>query len=239
MRFTWCLFFLVALTISCTPFNYSSSTGAVARSVAQEPEHITQSLFFSKDQTISEENIQRLLTGQIKLPDSVRVAVFKHKSQTTNRYYESWWNDEEYLKTEQRFIDTLFYAIKQSRSVTKVTAIPSLMIGNNPNITQLRETAVRLQVDLLVVFALNSDVYYKYKAFQKNESKAYATCEMIIMDLRTGVVPFSSIVTREFTVVKQTEDSDNNETRKRAQNGAVLLSLIESGKRISGFLTKK
>ena len=38
-------------------------------------ETITESLFDSKDRTISEADIQRLLNGDIKLPDTIRIAI--------------------------------------------------------------------------------------------------------------------------------------------------------------------
>jgi hypothetical protein len=170
------------------------------------------------------------------MPDTIRVALFKYGSASLNRYYSNWSNDEEYLKTQQVFVDTLVSQIGSSKKVSKVIPVPGLMIGSSPTITQLRETAVRLQADILVVYSVTTDIYYKYKAFQKNEAKAFATCETIVLDTRTGVVPHSSIVTREKQVIKTQEDMDDTETRKRAVRDAVLLTLVESGKRLSGFI---
>lgn len=199
-------------------------------------EVITQSLFDSKDRTISEQDIQRLLKGKIIIPDTIRVAVYKYASTSMNRYYSYYWNDEEYLKTQQSYIDTLVEQLKTSDKVKKVIMVPSIMISKYPNITQLRESAVRLQADLLLVFSINSDIYYKYKAFKKNEAKAFATCETILMDTRTGVIPYSSVVTKENLVKKEQEDWTNEETRKRAENGAVILTLIDTGKSVAEFL---
>lgn len=203
----------------------------------REQEVISQSLFDAKDRTISEEDIQRLLAGEIRLSDSLRIAVYKHAGNSTNRYYQSYWNNEDYIKSQQVFLDTLVNELSSSPKVQKVVIVPSMMVSKNPTITALRETTVRLQADLLLVFSLNSDVYYKYKAFQKNEAKAFATCETIILDTRTGVVPHSSVITREAFVKKVEEDWTQEETRKRAENTAIVAALLESGKRAAAFLS--
>ena len=199
-------------------------------------EVIAKSLFNSKDRTISEDDIQRLLNGKIIIPDTIRIAIVKYASTSMNRYYSYYWNDEEYLKTQQSYVDTIMLQIKTSDKVKKVFAIPSLMTGKKPDIFELREVGVRLQADMLVVFSITSDIYYKYKAFQKNEAKAFATTETILMDIRTGVIPHSSIITREKLVKKQQEDWTKDETSKRAENGAIILTLTEAGRRIAEFL---
>jgi PBP1b-binding outer membrane lipoprotein LpoB len=231
---------LLTLTVTALIFASCSTTRPVNYGLEQQQtdkqEVITQSLFDSQDRTISEQDIQRLLRGKIIIPDTIRIAVFKYASTSMNRYYSYNLNDEEFLKTQQSYIDTLVTQLKTSDKVKKVIMVPSIMTSKYPNITQLRESAVRLQADLLLVFSINSDIYYKYKAFQKNEAKAFATCETILMDTRTGVIPHSSVITRENLVSREQEDWTNEETRKRAENGAVILTLLETGKSVSEFL---
>ena len=60
---------------------------AVTAYGVESPEVITKSLFDSKDRTISEEDIQRILNGKIIIPDTVRVAIFRYPSSSINRYY--------------------------------------------------------------------------------------------------------------------------------------------------------
>ncbi len=209
-----------------------------ARQQLTKPEIITESLFDANNSTISEADIQRLLNGRIVIPDSLRIAVYKYGGTSVNRYYSSYWTNEEYLKTQQSFLDSLVAQLKPCRKIEEVVLVPSLMTSGNPGITQLREAAVRLQADLLLVFSVNSDIYYKYKALQKNESKAFATCETILLDTRTGVIPHSSVVTKENLLVKEKEDWTNQELRKRAENGAIALTLMEAGQRVTAFLDR-
>lgn len=110
------------------------------------------------------------------------------------------------------------------------------MTSTSPNMTQLRETAVRLQADLLVVYSITSNIYHKYRAFQKNQAKAFATCETILMDTRTGVIPHSSIVTKEKLAVRDREEFAEAETRKKAEKKAVLLTLIDTEPKLATFV---
>jgi hypothetical protein len=235
-------FLYLSIVIVCGLSYGCGPMGAVNRSTPttaygyEKQELITRSLFDSKDRTISEEDVHRLLNGRIKIPDTVRVAIFKYASTSINRYYANWWTDEEYLKTQQSFVDSLTREIESSQKVRKVIAVPSMLTTSSPTITELRETAVRLQADILVVYSVTSDIYYKYKLFKKNEAKAFATCETIMMDTRTGVIPHSSVVTKEKLVVKGSEDFNESETRKQAEREAILLTLTDSGRRISAFL---
>lgn len=233
------LFFALAGLFSSCGTTHPAYTERAPAYSPERQETITKSLFDSKDKTISEEDIQRLLSGRIIIPDTVRVALFNYSGASINRYYTNWWTDEEYLKTQQSFVDTLIGQIAASPKVKKVIPVPSLMSSANPNMTQLRETAVRLQADILVVYAISSDIYYKYKVFQKDEAKAFATCETILMDTRTGVIPHATIVTKEKLVLKGQEELSDSETRKKAEREAVWLALLETGQGISSFLNQK
>jgi hypothetical protein len=96
--------------------------------------------------------------------------------------------------------------------------------------------AVRLQADMLLVFQLNSDVYQKYHLFKPDQVKAFCTCEGFLLDIRTGLIPFSKIVTRELMTSKTASDANFTETIARAENEAALLALSELGKEIGEFI---
>jgi hypothetical protein len=240
VHFCCLLLGLVLILWGCTGTSppYGGNTGAVHRAVA-DPEVITTSLFDPKDKTLSEESIQRLLNGKIILPDTIRIAVYKYGSGSVRRYYSNWWLDEEYLKIQQQYIDTLVSKIRSSSRIKKITLMPSMMISGNPSLTELREATVRLQADMLLIFSISSDIYYKYKMFKEDEAKAFATTEAILMDIRTGVIPHSSIVTREKFIKKSSSDLTVEELRKRAEIEAVILSLIETGGKTAVFLNDK
>ena len=222
--------FLIAMLVGL------SNCGSLPRySNGSSHESITESLFADKDRTLSEEDIQRLLNGKLNLPDTLRVALFRYGM--NNRYYNKFYAyaDESTIHSQQDYIDTLISGLKDNRRVQNVHPIPSLMLSSSPTITQLRETSVRLLSDLLIVYSSTSDIYYKYKTFKKDEAKAFATTEVMIMDIRTGLIPFSTTITKDY-LTKSMSGELIAETRKRAEKEAVILTLVETGKRIDAFI---
>jgi hypothetical protein len=93
-----------------------------------------------------------------------------------------------------------------------------------------------MQADIVVVYAINSDIYTKYRGFNRPDIKAYATTQLIIMDVRTGLVPFSTIVTHDFLAMKNKEELNVSEARNRVQTEAVLLTIDEIGKQVLDYL---
>jgi hypothetical protein len=237
MKPTALIISIAILTLSCGTgrqmSNYASSEYSGSDTL------ITQSLFNDKAATISEEHIQKVLDGIYKLPQQLRVAIVKLESPQKRRYYWNYWNDEDYIKTQQSYLDSFSARFKQSSRVTKVSIIPDLLISKSPSFTNIRETAVRMQADIVVVYSITSDLYSKYKLFSKPDVKAFATTQLIILDIRTGLIPFSVIVTKDFLSEKKKDELNNFEARNRIEHEAVLLTIGEIGQRIADFLNTR
>lgn len=198
-------------------------------------EIIQQSLFNSPESTISEEDIGRLLDGEIVIGDSVRIALFNYSQFSLGNYYHIW-NDEDFLKTKQDFISILTSEIKVASNVDRIILMPSIMANDKSSMTNLRETAIRLQADLLLVYAIKSDIYYKYKTFSADEVKAFATVETFLMDTRTGVIPFTTIATKEAFLKKSQREATTEELQKKAEKDAVIKAISEIGNELARFL---
>jgi hypothetical protein len=202
-------------------------------------EVITESLFNDKDRTLSEESIQLLLRGKLILPDTLRVAVFKVGM--NNRFYSNMLyarNYEVSVKGLQNLFDSLAVSLKQHARIEQVHSIPTMMLSTYPNITQLREASVRLQSDVLLVYSTTSDMYYHNKALKKDEVKAFATTELFLLDIRTSLIPFSTVVTKDF-LTKKIKGELRAETRKRAEQEATLQTLMEISTQLKTFLNQK
>lgn len=232
--------FLIGILVGMSNCGTTHIPSSTYSAPAQEQNVLTQSLFNFEGSTITEADIARILSSEIQFPDTVRLAILNYSSNSINRYYSSYWSNEEFLKLQQSFIDVFKEKLQANANVKKVILMPKLMIGPRPNIFTLRESAVRLQADLFLIFSVNSDIYYRYKVFKKDEAKAYATAEALLMDVRTGIIPYSEIVTREKQVVKDnTIDLTDQDTQKRAENGAIQLTLEELSTRLSQYLRAK
>ena len=196
---------------------------------------ITQSLFADKNSTITEENIQKILDGTIKVPEKLRVAVIRI-DEHEKRYY---WNTEQYQRMNQAYMDLITSQLKKTGRVTKVSSVPDLLINKPLNYTSIREAAVRMQSDVAVIFAINTDTYSKTKFLSKTDFKCFANTQLIILDIRTGLILFSSVVSKDAMGQKKENEMDNAEALKRIQHEAALLTLDEIGQRINEFLAVK
>ena len=164
------------------------------------------------------------------------MAIYNFGEHSVSKYYSSWRYDEEYLKLKQAYLETLSDKVISSDKVEKTILMPSILTSAYPTVTNLRESAVRVQADLLLVFKTTSDIYYRYKVFKKDEAKAFASVEAVILDIRTGVVPFTTITTKEKLLIKSSASMDVQELRKEAEQQALRLALEETADKIVGFL---
>jgi hypothetical protein len=229
------LLFVALLVVACTtqrPINQYAGIETYGSDTL-----IIQSLFSDKSASISEENIQKILEGSYRLPAKMRVALVKlEPAGKPGRSYWLYGNDEDYLKTQQSYLDLFSQRFTESPRVIKTSIIPDLLISKTPSFTNIRESAVRMQADVVVVYSITSDLYSKYKLFSRPDIKAFATTQLIILDVRTGLIPFSTIVTRDILSQKQKEELSHAEAANRIQREAVLLTINEIGQKITAFL---
>jgi hypothetical protein len=233
------IIFILVLLASCDGMRNASGNSsrfyAEGRENGVNDDPITQSLFTDKSASISEENIQKILDGTIRIPDKLRVAVIR-LDQQEKRYY---WNNEEYQKMNQAYMDLITDQLKKSGRVTKVSSVPDLLVNKPLTYTSIREASVRMQSDVAVIFSVTTDTYSKYKFLSKADFKCFANTQLVILDIRTGLILFTSVVTKDATGQKKENELDNTEAMKRIQYEAALLTLGDIGEKINGFLTIK
>jgi hypothetical protein len=198
---------------------------------------IATSLFSSDQAVLSDEAVARILSSKLELPAKAKLALMKFPDANGSRYYGSYyWRDETYLKLQQTQVDILSAALLASDHIVEVTPLPSLMTPKQLTIPILREAAVRMQADLLLVYRINSDTYSQYRMFTKDKVKSYSTCELVLLDVRTGLVPFTRVVSCERMESKQTTDFDLTETMRRAEQEAAGEALKTAADNLVAFI---
>jgi uncharacterized protein YcfL len=235
MNFKNTIIFLISLLtiiVSCSTTKQISAQNEQTYVHNHSP--ITTSLFDDQSSTISEENIRKILDGNYNLPSNLRVSFVRLSVPQNQRTY--YWSDEQYLKSQQQYLDLFSDKFRKSARVKSTSTIPDILISQNPTFTGIREAAVRTQSDIAVIYSINSDIYSQYKLFTKTNVKAFATTQLIILDVRTGLVPFTTIVTKEFQDKKNDSDLNDNDAINRIKNQAVLLTIREVGNQILNFL---
>ncbi len=231
------LFLLALITLSSC--DTSQHLNGSSLDVPVRDTFITQSLFTDNASNISEENIQQILDGHYQLPQQLRVAIVRLDQARSNRHYWGYEEDEEKVKAQQAYLDLFTQKLSQSSRVIKLMNVPNMLISKAPTFTNIREAAVRMQADLVLVYSVSSHLYSKYKLFSNTDIKAYATTQLIMLDVRTGLIPFSTVVTKEHLSQKKKEDLDNAEAADRTQHEAILLTIGDATQQIADFLNKK
>jgi len=231
---------LTILVTACCLTGCVSAKRPVMSSAAYQAQPQLESSLFPSDQAIlSDGAIKQILSSKVELPKEAKLAVMKFPTSNSAaaRYYGSYyWREEEYLKTEQHYSETLSATLSASKRIAEVTHLPSLLVPKAASIPLLREATVRMQADLLLVFRISSDTYYKYTLFAKDQVKAYSTCEAVLLDVRTGIVPFTRVITREKLMKKNSSDLDLTETMRKAETEASVDALKMVAEELASFL---
>ncbi len=197
------------------------------------------SLFPSDQLVLSQAAIDTILSSRIVIPDNSKLAIIKFPGaleQNSSKYGYGYWRSEQYLSLQQSYVDTLISIIDSSQKINSISLLPSLLTPQSPTIPILREAAVRLQAPLLVVYRINSDIYQEYRMFRSTKAKAYATVEIVLLDIRTGIIPFTAISTKEAQSAKRKSDANDQDLFRRTEQDAVNKALNTIANDLVAFL---
>lgn len=199
-----------------------------------------QSALLKSDQDVmSDEVIQKIFSSKLVLPPRAKVALLRFDDGvdhvSSSRYGGYYFYNEDH-QLQQEHMDTITARVGRLARVVEVAPLPSLLVPEHPSVGTLREAAVRLQADLLVVFRVSSDRYQEWVPFGRDKVKAYSTAEMILIDVRTGLIPFTTVLTKEDLILQEKGDIDINETAKRAERTTSTSALGAATDRLAAFL---
>lgn len=201
-------------------------------------EQISVSLFKSDNENISNEAAEKILNGKVTFPMGSKAALLKLPSNSMGiRYYGyNYWRSESYIDLQQQYVDVLTENLESTQQIDSVVALPSFMIGKEMSLSQMREAAVRMQSHILVVYNIHSNIFEEYRLFRNNKVKAFSTCEAAVLDTKTGILPYTKVLTEKLVVEANSKDTDMAETRKRAEISASKTCLNKLGKEIGKYL---
>ncbi len=211
----------VPVSTMSRPDAYFDSAGSVATE---------QSLFSGDAETLSDEAIRTILEFKYEPPPLSRIALMPF-----GREVWSTWSEELALASESlqaRVLDEP----RASPKVYDASYLPSILVPEHRTVPRLREAAARYQADLLLVYRSYCQSFDRYRFFAADESRAYCGVEAVLLDTRTGLVPFTSVATRSYDVVETAADTNFRETRLRAQLDATAAAMGDVSTEVVRFL---
>jgi hypothetical protein len=204
------------------------SPGDLLQSEQSEP----QSLFPGDAEVLSDSAIRRILAYEIELPPQVRIAVLQLGSLWS---YRRWWSHE--LAELSTQVNAAFQErLGQSPRVASVDHLPLLLIPEQQTVPRVREAAARFRADLLLVYQPVCGIFERSRFLRANQFRVVCTIEAILLDTRSGIVPFSGFANGEEVTQKSEDDFDLRETEMRAQLEVGRVAVLDLAEQIAQYL---
>lgn len=229
---------MICFTVtSCASAYKSTNVEHYNSETYQNKEVVTESLFGKDEKDMSEEQIQKLLNSRIKIGQNIKIAVYKLKSKTSSRsFYHAYSEREDIQELSNSILNDFFEKLEKSDRISDVSIMPSLLAPEEFNINSIRKSAVRLQPDFLLIYKPRNYTDYEFNLFEKSKAKTSSTVEALLIDMKTGVIPFTSVITSSSTVTKENKDWSQAEVFIRSKIQSEGLALIQIGNDLLKFI---
>jgi hypothetical protein len=204
-----------------------------------ERPRINASLVKDEKALLSEAAIHTLLTSSIRIPDKVKMAVLPLGHSGT--YGNENWDYRRagitnFPQERKAYLEALEKPLTETGRFTEITHVPSMMLPNEPSLTRLRETAALMQAELLLVYSTRSHLVTWESIWVKDEVRAMATIELILMDVRTGVVPYAETFEDEHLEREESKDLSVVELQRRSERLATLKVMARAAEGLKRFM---
>ena len=190
----------------------------------------TPSLIPGAQGTLTDADIERILQHRYKPPALSRVALLSDG-------WSSWgaWSDDLALVTEDIDEGTIA-RLEDSAMVYDAAFLPSMLVPEQRSIAGLREAAARFQADLLLVYRVDCRTFRKFRLLFAHKARSRCVVETVLLDVRTGLVPFAIASSRVFDTEETDADLNFTETQLRSQLKAISEAMGEIAQAVVAFL---
>ena len=220
---------LLSVFVGCAS-PISTQTRPDAYYSSMTPGQPAGSLFAGDAATLSDDAIQKILAYEYSPPALSRVALMPF-----GREVWSSWSEQLAFASEKMQAEVLSQLLTSPR-IYDASYLPSILVPENRSVPHLREAAARYQADLLLVYRSYCQSFERYRIFGADKSRAYCGVEAVLLDTRTGLVPFTTVATKSFDVAQNQSDTNFRETRLKAQLDATAAALSDVSEEIVQFL---
>jgi hypothetical protein len=117
-----------------------------------------------------------------------------------------------------------------------LSVVPTLILSNTVTVPVLRAVGARMQNDLILLVQWSDENFREYHTFGKDKARSVTSIEAMLLDVRTGLIPFSSAVTENFTVQETDQDLSYWEAEAKARQAAFERAMAKLGDGLVSFL---
>jgi hypothetical protein len=193
----------------------------------------TKPLFKGEPGHLTDGDIERILNHRLAVPKQNRIAILGLSGANLWRFYSS-----DFVQLNEAIEKDFVGTLRSSGRVYDASYLPALLVPENRTVPYLREAAARYQADLVLAYRTRCASYDKSRFLAATETRAYCSVEAVLLDVRTGIVPFTSVSMNNVETTKGADDKNLGETIKKNELAAVGKSLNEVAKGLVRFLDK-
>jgi len=214
----WALVAPIALLLlpACSHRAYIDAPPIESSMARDEVQPLAESLFKEDQALLGNEDLKTILNSPVILPADAKLAVVRFGRMP---YWWGW--SEEFVRMNEQIDSSFLAKLDTSNRLREVAYLPSLVTPPQMTIPHIREAAARLQSDLVLIYRTSTHNYEKREWFKAARTKADCTVEAVLLDTRTGVIPFSTVVNEQFTASEKKKDYGFDETVARAEQQAI------------------
>lgn len=223
------LFIITLCYVGCETM--STDPSYMASLSYQQQEAAETTLFKSDEAILGGETIERILNARVVLPSHARLAILPLHEYSGRGLWSAGSADTEKEKKAQ-----IISQLKRSKRLADVFILPTLLTPKKKGIPQLREAAARLQAHLLLAYKAYFNTFGKDRFIGPDEATTYCVVEAVLLDVRTGIVPFTSVSLQTYKVVRRSDELNLYEASLRAQMEAETAGLKEIARDLVAFL---
>ena len=188
------------------------------------------SLFPGDQLVLNDSQIDKIFATKIAVPENAKLSVVR---------YGAWpiglWS-EEFARLDQQAMEEFLAKLKGVKKLRTVQVVPEMLLPRQMDIPHLRETAARVQADLLLIYRPASRSYQKSQFLKKDATRAYCTVEVAVLDTRSGVVIYTTRASENFAAEESSKDMSFAETIGRAEQQAVGRAMSRIAQEVATFL---
>lgn len=190
------------------------------------------SLFPTDIAVLNDSAIKRILAYRVTLPHAGRLAVLQLGEQRRL----SWWDSEDFTRLNQELTDSMLTALRRSPRITHAALLPAMLVPRQRTIPYLREAAARYQADLLLGYRTSCALFRRARFLKRSQFHTVCSVEAVLLDTRSGIVPFTAVATRSQRFEREKEDFETREAVIKAQFQATGEALADVAKQVGEFL---
>lgn len=144
---------------------------------------------------LTEEQISRVLQAKVTIKYGVRLAILNLDGA----------EDAEVTDARQKAIQEL---LSKTKGIKDIGFIPSFLIPQPISLGNLRDVTALIQAHYLLLVKTHNRGNFKFKVFSPDEALASSSMEVALVDILTGAIPYTALITGKAKITKSNSDDD-------------------------------